>query len=145
MLNVDLIILCWFISESGRLISDVIEMYNILDIRTYLVTMDIEKEFESLDNDFLLSVLKKNWFWWEFHLLDKSIIKWSTIMRYKWRIYNSIFPFRERCTPGWFHISILALEVLFELIKNNADIRRITIFNQCFFVHCHRGWFNFFS
>ena len=107
MLNVDLIILCWFISESGRLISDVIEMYNILDIRTYLVTMDIEKEFESLDNDFLLSVLKKNWFWWEFHLLDKSIIKWSTIMRYKWRIYNSTFPFRERCTPGWFHISIL--------------------------------------
>ena len=38
-------------------------MYNILDIRTYLVTMDIEKEFEPLDNDFLLSVLKKNWFW----------------------------------------------------------------------------------
>ena len=34
-------------------------MYNILDIRSYLVTMDIEKEFESLDNDFLLSVLKK--------------------------------------------------------------------------------------
>ena len=38
-------------------------MYNILDIRSYFVTMDIEKEFESLDNDFLLSVLKKNWFW----------------------------------------------------------------------------------
>ena len=38
-------------------------MYNILDIRTYLVTMDIVKEFESLDNDFLLSVLKKNWYW----------------------------------------------------------------------------------
>ena len=59
MLNVDLIILCWYISESGRLISDVIEMYNILDIRSYLVTVDIEKEFESLDHDFLLSVLKK--------------------------------------------------------------------------------------
>ena len=34
-------------------------MYNILDIRSYLVIMDIEKEFESLDHDFLLSVLKK--------------------------------------------------------------------------------------
>ena len=47
------------ISESGRLISDVIEMCDILDISGYLVTMDIEKAFDSLDHDFLLSALKK--------------------------------------------------------------------------------------
>ena len=47
------------ISESGRLISDVIEMRGILDIPGYLVTTDIEKTFDSLDNDFQLSVLKK--------------------------------------------------------------------------------------
>ena len=47
------------ISESGRLISDVIEMCDILDISGYLVTMDIEKAFDSLDHDFLLFVLKK--------------------------------------------------------------------------------------
>ena len=46
------------ISESGRLISDVIEMCDILDIPGYLVTMDIEKAFDSLDHDFLLSALK---------------------------------------------------------------------------------------
>ena len=46
------------ISESGRLISDVIEMCDILDIPGYLVTMDIEKAFDSLNHDFLLSVLK---------------------------------------------------------------------------------------
>ena len=38
-------------------------MCDILDIPGYLVTMDIEKAFGSLDHDFLLSVLKKNWFW----------------------------------------------------------------------------------
>ena len=47
------------ISESGRLISDVIEMCDILDIPGYLVTMDIEKAFDSLDHDFLLFALKK--------------------------------------------------------------------------------------
>ena len=46
------------ISESGRLISAVIEMCHILDIPGYLVTMDIEKAFDSLDHDFLFSVLK---------------------------------------------------------------------------------------
>ena len=30
------------------------------------------------------------------------------------------------------YLFILALEFLFELIKNNADIRRITIFNHAF-------------
>ena len=51
------------ISESGRLISGVVEMYDILDIPGYLLTMDSEKDFDSLDHDFLLSVRKKNWFW----------------------------------------------------------------------------------
>ena len=37
-------------------------MCDILDVPGYLVTVDIEKAFDSLDHDFLLSV-KKNWFW----------------------------------------------------------------------------------
>ena len=47
------------ISESRRLTSDIIEMCDILDIPGYLVTMDIERAFDSLDHDFLLFVLKK--------------------------------------------------------------------------------------
>ena len=34
-------------------------MSDILDIPGYLVTMVIEKAFDSLDHDFLLSILKK--------------------------------------------------------------------------------------
>ena len=34
-------------------------MSDVLDIPGYLVTMDIEKAFDSLDHDFLLSILKK--------------------------------------------------------------------------------------
>ena len=42
-------------------------MCDILDIPGYLVTMDIEKAFDSLDHDFLLFALKK------FGLGEKSI------------------------------------------------------------------------
>ena len=58
-----------YISESGRLISDVIEMSDILDIPGYLVAMDIEKAFDSFNYDFLVSVLKtfgfgENYIYW---------------------------------------------------------------------------------
>ena len=36
------------------------------------------------------------------------------------------------------YLFVLALEVLFELIKNNIDTRGITIFNHAFFLHCLR-------
>ena len=47
------------ISESGRLISDVIEMADQLRFRGYLATIDIEKAFDSLDHNFLEAVLDK--------------------------------------------------------------------------------------
>ena len=45
--------------ESVRLISNITEMCNILDVPGYIVTMDIQKAFDSLDHDFLLNVLKE--------------------------------------------------------------------------------------
>ena len=44
-----------------------------LDTPGYLVTIDFEKAFDSLDHDFL--VLEKNLVLMKLHLLDKSIIK----------------------------------------------------------------------
>ena len=57
------------ISEIGNLIFDVIEMCDILDIPYYLVRMNIQKAFDSLDQDFLFSIFlfsicfKKFGFW----------------------------------------------------------------------------------
>ena len=45
--------------ESVRLISNITEMCDILDVPGYIVTMDIQKAFDSLDHDFLLNVLKE--------------------------------------------------------------------------------------
>ena len=123
------------ISESGRLISDVIEMCDILDIPGYLVTMDIEKAFDSLDHDFLLFVLKKFGF-------GENFIHWIKVLLNKQQscVINGGFTTRyfnlekgaRQGDPISAYLFILALEVLFELIKNNADIRGITIFNHAF-------------
>ena len=45
----------WFIGENGRLISDIIEVPHLFNIEGYIVTMNIEKAFDSLDNTFFNS------------------------------------------------------------------------------------------
>ena len=55
-----------FISESGRLISDVLEIANSIDNEGLLMTVDIEKAFDSFNHFFLMCVLKKIGFGNEF-------------------------------------------------------------------------------
>ena len=47
------------ISEGGRLISDILEMTHILNVEGYLLTIDIEKAFDSVAHYFLLAILEK--------------------------------------------------------------------------------------
>ena len=48
-----------FIGEATRLISDVLEVTKECNIEGYMVMMDVEKAFDSMDHDFLLEVLKR--------------------------------------------------------------------------------------
>ena len=48
-----------FIGEGGRLISDILEMIESLNLKGYIVTINIEKAFDSLSHSFLLACLKK--------------------------------------------------------------------------------------
>ena len=48
-----------FISESGKLIADVLEITNSLDIEGLLIKVDIEEAFDSINYSFLMCVLKK--------------------------------------------------------------------------------------
>ena len=61
-----------FIGESGRLISDIIEISELLKVKGFIATMDIEKAFDTLDHDFLISVLNKFGF-------GKNFINWIKI------------------------------------------------------------------
>ena len=48
-----------YIGEAGRLISNILGISDKLSVDGYLITVDIEKAFDSLDHEFLLVVLKK--------------------------------------------------------------------------------------
>ena len=61
------------IGESGRLISDVKEITKRKNIEGFLVTMDIEKAFDSLYRDFLISTLEK-------HSFSQHFILWVNIL-----------------------------------------------------------------
>ena len=61
------------IGESGRLISDIIEITNTRQMEGFLVTMDVEKAFDSLGQKFLISVLKKFGF-------GQNFISWIEII-----------------------------------------------------------------
>ena len=60
------------IGESTRLISDFLEIFNKSKINRYLVTADIEKKFNSLDHDFVITAIEKFGF-------KSSFIDWIKI------------------------------------------------------------------
>ena len=70
-----------FITGSGRLISDVFEINNSLDIEGLIITANIEKVFDSINHSFLMCVLKEFEFGNE---LDTYFNKNLGIVCYQW-------------------------------------------------------------
>ena len=106
--------------------------------------MDAEKAFASLNHDFLLSVLKK-------FVFGENFIDWIKVLSNNQQscIINGTFTTSyfdlekgsHQGDPISAYLFILALEVLFELIKNNADIKRKTIFNHVFLYTALRTYY----
>ena len=63
-----------FISESGRVISGILEISNSLALEGFLVTVGIEKAFDSVNHCFLLHVLRKFGFGIDFVSWIKTIL-----------------------------------------------------------------------
>ena len=115
--------------------SDILSVTNNLKIKSYLVTMDIEKAFDSLDHSFLITVFKKIWF-------VENFIDWIKILLYKEEscVLNSGFTTKyvnlekgaRQGDPISAYLFILALEILFLLIKNDTSIKGIKIFDYVF-------------
>ena len=62
-----------FISEGGRLISDIVEMTDLLQTEGILLTVDIEKVFDSVNHLFLVSALEKYGF-------KNDFIRWTKLL-----------------------------------------------------------------
>ena len=48
-----------FISQNGRLVYDILEACELFGVERYLVTVDIQKAFDSINQYFLQSVFKR--------------------------------------------------------------------------------------
>ena len=48
-----------FVSEGGRLISDILEISDNLKIKRFLMTLDIEKAFDSVNYLFSMTAIEK--------------------------------------------------------------------------------------
>ena len=69
----------WFISEGGRIFSDILEISDNLKIKGFLMTLDIEKAFNSANHLFSITVLEKYGF-------KEDFIKWIQILIQESRI-----------------------------------------------------------
>ena len=123
------------IGESGRLIYDIIEITEIRNIEGFVVTMDIEKAFDSLDHNFLISTLEKYGFGQNFILWVKILLndqESCVINGGKTTKYFMLGRGARQGDPISAFLFILALEILFLLIKTKPDIARLTIFDHCY-------------
>ena len=62
-----------FISEGGRLISDILEISDNLEIKGFLMALDIEKAFDSVNLLLLITAL-------EMYGFKEDFIKWIQIL-----------------------------------------------------------------
>ena len=137
-----------FINESGRLISDVLEITNSLDTEGLLMTVDIEKTFDSINHSFLMCALKKFGFGNEFQKWIQILLKnpESCVTSCgKTTLYFKL----ERGTKQGDSISgylfIIAWEVVFSLIIVNPDIEGSQFLNHTFLYSAYADDTTFFS
>ena len=124
-----------FIGESGRFITNITDITDILNKEGLLVIMNIEEAFNSLDYTFDISVLKKFGF-------GNNFISWieTLISKQESCVING------GCTTQYFHLErgacqgdpisayifILTLEVFSFLVRNNKDTKGLNIFDRLF-------------
>ena len=124
-----------FIGEGGRLISDILEISNVFNLRGYIVTIDIEKVFDSLSHSFLLACLKKFGFGHDFIRSVKILLESQRSCIINAGTTTSYFNLEKGARQGdpvSAYLFILCLEVLLLLVKTSHKIRGVNIFQYTY-------------
>ena len=124
-----------FIGESGRLTSDIIEICDIEKLSEYLMTIDFEKTFDSMNHAFLIAAFKKYGFddifkdWTEILLKNQEscVINGGHTTN-----YFKIERGTRQEDPISAYLFILLLEIFFILIKTNKNIHGLKIFDHAY-------------
>ena len=136
-----------FIGESARLISDILEVTDTEQLEGYMLTADLEKAFDSIDHTFLLSCLEKYGF-------GPNFLKWIKILLNK----NESCVMNGGTTTSYFNLErgarqgdpiaaylfILVLEIFFILIRSNANIKKLKIYDFSYILTAYADDTTFF-
>ena len=101
----------------------------------FLVTMDVENAFDSLDHEFLISVLKKFGFGRNFISWIEIILKNQESCVINGGATTKYFKLNRGARQGdpiSAYLFILVLGILFLLIKENPCIKGLNIFDRCY-------------
>ena len=106
-----------------------------MNLPGFLVIMDIEKAFDSVDHEFLLKVLKHAGF-------GDSFIGWVKllVLNQESSVFNNgfstgYFKLGRGCRQGdpiSAYLFILVMEVFFQMVRNNRAIEPLQIFDHKF-------------
>ena len=116
-------------------------------MKRFLVTMDVEEAFDSLDHKFLISVLKKFGFgqnfisWIEiiFKNQESCVINRATAAK-----YFKLNRGARQGDPISAYLCILAFEIPFAIIKENPHIEGLNIFDHCYLYSAYADDATFF-
>ena len=136
-----------FIDEGGRLISDILEISESLNLKGYIVTADIEKAFDSLSYSFLLACLKKYGYGNDlvkciemlFECREPCIINGGNTTK-----YFKLQKGDRQGDPISAYLFILCLEIVFILIKANKRVKGINIFKHTYLYSAYADDTTFF-
>ena len=134
-----------FISEGGRLISDLLEISDTMKLVGLLATIDIQKAFDSADHWLLISTLERYGF-------GNKFIKWVKILLKNQEFciinggnaakYFKLEKGTRQGDPVSAYLFILVLEIA---IKQNKNIRGPNIVNNAFLYTAYADDAAFFS
>ena len=129
-----------FISEGGRLISDI--------LKGLLLAVNIEKAFDSVNHNFLLKVLENYGF-------SHDFLKWINILLQNQELCvinggktTHYFPLKRSTQQGdpiSAYLFILVLEIVFMFIEESENFQGLTIFDNQFLYTAYADGTTFFS
>ena len=136
-----------FLGESVRLISDVLEISNTYNVEGYILTVDIEKAFDSVEHQFLFKTLEKFGFNGYFLEWIKILLKNQQSCVLNGGVSTGFFPLQRGSRQGdpiSAYLFILVIEVLFNMVKENANLNPLKIFETDFLLTSYADDTTFF-
>ena len=117
-------------SKSGRPIYDLLDVTEKFKAKCYLVLIDIEKAFDSLDHSFLLTTLGKFGFGTDFIDWIETFLNYQESCVINGGVTTQYFKLEKSARQG---DSVSAyLFILFTIVKNNEDIKSLKILGNTF-------------